>query len=390
MVAAHPDQFPSSLTQLPNPTIEEVKDNPFLAGFTYQRQQCQRCHVGIKGRLKRGDYRGMGCSSCHNRGKRIGVTYQGLMEFPYGSPFNEAGKSQPKLHTKKYLYIKDDLHHDAQDVNGNPARMLCQDCHTSIDMHGDGNIPGTTLGQVEIECADCHGTPDKYPWELPLGYGDEFGRELPDELRGTTDSLLPSQAFGTVYPAEDGYLLTARGNPFGNVVRRGDQVILHSAIGADLEVPLLKQIKETNAWKTDDAEVAMDKVAGHMDKMECYACRASWVPQCYGCHVKVDYSGGAKSIDWVAIGNTHTRFSDGLTVAEHPEAAEETTAPGVVIGTSPGEVNESRSYLRWEDPVLGINGEGRVTPLMPGCQVVKTVFGPDGEVLNSEICHVGP
>ena len=25
------------------------------------------------------------CNSCHNRGKRIGVSYQGIMEFPYGS-----------------------------------------------------------------------------------------------------------------------------------------------------------------------------------------------------------------------------------------------------------------------------------------------------------------
>jgi len=429
MIAEHPDQFPTSLQQLPNPTVEEIKENPFLAGFTYLRQQCQRCHVGIKGRLKRGDYRGMGCSachipysnegfyegndptipkdepghplvhriqgtreahngiptetcnSCHNRGKRIGVTYQGIMEFPYGSPFNAEGKSQPPLHTKKYLYIKDDLHHSARDINGNPATMLCQDCHTSIDMHGDGNIFGTTLAQVEIECSDCHGTPDKYPWELPLGYGEEFEKELPAEPRGTTTQLLPFQSFGTVYPPEDGYLLTARGNPFGNVVRKGDRVILHSATGVDFEVPLLKRIKETNAWKTDAAEVAMDKVAGHMTKMECYACHADWAPQCYGCHVKVDYSGGARSTDWVAIGNSHTRFTDGLTVAEHPEAAEEITAPGVVVGTSPGEVNESRSYLRWEEPVLGINGEGRVTPLMPGCQVVKTVIGPDGEVL---------
>ena len=28
---------------------------------------------------------------------------------------------------------------------------------------------------MEIECTDCHGTPAKYPWELPLGWGDEFG-----------------------------------------------------------------------------------------------------------------------------------------------------------------------------------------------------------------------
>ncbi|NNJ83988.1 MAG: cytochrome C, partial [Gammaproteobacteria bacterium] len=29
----------------------------------------------------------------------------------------------------------------------------------------------------------------------------------------------------------------------------------------------------------------------------------------------------------------------------------------------------------------GINGEGRVTPLMPGCQVISTVIGKDGSVL---------
>ena len=29
--------------------------------------------------------------------------------------------------------------------------------------------------------------------------------------------------------------------------------------------------------------------------------------------------------------------------------------------------------------MLGTNGEGRVTPLMPGCQVVFTVIGRDGE-----------
>jgi hypothetical protein len=43
-----------------------------------------------------------------------------------------------------------------------------------------------------------------------------------------------------------------------------------------------------------------------------------------------------------------------------------------------GNIREGRSYLRWENPILGINGEGRVTPIMPGCQVIYTVIGPDG------------
>ena len=44
----------------------------------------------------------------------------------------------------------------------------------------------------------------------------------------------------------------------------------------------------------------------------------------------------------------------------------------------PGKVTEQRSYLRWEEPMLGINGEGRVTPLAPGCQPSVTVIGEDG------------
>lgn len=62
--------------------------------------------------------------------------------------------------------------------------LLCQDCHTSVDMHGDGNLFGTTLAQVEIECSDCHGITDEYPWELPLGYGEEFQEAIDDTPRG--------------------------------------------------------------------------------------------------------------------------------------------------------------------------------------------------------------
>lgn len=423
MREAHPDQFPNSLQQIPQPSVEEIEADPKLAGFTYQRQQCQRCHVGVRGREKRGDYRGMGCSSCHipygnegiyegsdptidksehghllrhsiqgtreaangipvetcnschNRGKRIGVTYQGLMEFPYGSPWNAEGEKQPKLHTKKYLFISDDLHHQIKSRPGNPeGGMLCQDCHTTIDMHGDGNIFGTTLAQVEIECQDCHGTPDTAPWDLPLGYSEEFGEELFPFGRGLADEPLKETAeFATLYDAEDGYLLSARGNPLGNVVKSGDKVILHSATGNDFEVPVLATIAENGTWKSMDAEVAMKDVTVHNDSLECYACHSSWVPQCYGCHVQVNYGADSEGnpyqdVDWIASGSA--RESNGQT------AESRLGTPGI---KSPGKCFETRSYLRWEVPVLGINGEGRVTPLMPGCQVVFTVIGRDGE-----------
>ncbi len=433
MVAAHKEQFPTELKQIPQPSVEEIEKDPKLAGFTSQRQQCQRCHVTVKGREKRGDYRGQGCSSCHipysndgfyeggdptidktqnghllthqiqatrkskvtvgdttysgipvetcnschNRGKRIGVTYQGLMEFPYGSPYGPDGSKQPKLHTKNYLFISDDLHHQIMSRAENPSGgLLCQDCHTTIDMHGDGNIPGTTLAQVEVECQDCHGTPEQFPWELPLGHGEEFAKSIGNKPRGLSSSVLPETAtFATVYDGKDGYLLSARGNPYGNVVKDGDKVIMHSATGNDFQVPLLKQLAQDDAWRNSQAMVAMASVKKHAESLECYACHASWVPQCYGCHVDVDYgpdkNGKPKmDTDWIASGSV--RNPDGST-AESPL--------GVKGIQSPGKVSETRSYLRWEEPVLGINGEGRVTPLMPGCQVIWTVRARDGRTV---------
>jgi len=433
MISAHQEQFPTELEQIPQPSVEEIEKDPKLAGFTYQRQQCQRCHVTVKGREKRGDYRGQGCSSCHipygnegiyeggdptidkaqkghmlthqiqatrkskvtvgditysgipvetcnschNRGKRIGVTYQGLMEFPYGSPYSPTGSKQPKLHTKNYLFISDDLHHQIKSRPENPqGGLLCQDCHTTIDMHGDGNIPGTTLAQVEVECQDCHGTPEQFPWELPLGHGEEFAQNIGNAPRGLADTPLNETArFATTYDKKDGYLLSARGNPYGNVVKDGDTVVMHSATGIDFKVPLLKQLAQDDAWRNSQAMVAMASVKKHAESLECYACHASWVPQCYGCHVDVDYGpdkdGKPKmDTDWIASGSA--RNPDGST-AESPL--------GVGGIKSPGKVSETRSYLRWEEPVLGINGEGRVTPLMPGCQVIWTVRARDGSTV---------
>ena len=248
--------------------------------------------------------------------------------------------------------------------------MLCQDCHTSIDMHGDGNLPGTTLAQVEIECADCHGSVTQFPWELPLGYGEEFQQELSDAPRGLTTTLPDYMAFGTVYDPEDGYLLTARGNPYGNVVKKGKKVILHSASGLEFEVPVLKQIAIDDSWRNLNSRVAMSSVARHLDNMECYACHADWAPQCYGCHITVDYSKGKMDVDWIK--NANSRGENGLT------ADNELGTNGL---TGEGKVSETRSYLRWETPTLGINGEGRVSPMMPGCQVITTVIDKDGNTV---------
>jgi hypothetical protein len=427
----NPDAFPDHLEQLPETNLTNLEDHPEEAVFTYLRGECLRCHVGVKGKQRRGDYRGMGCAachvpftdegyyegddptipkdkpghslvhsiqssrktkvtvngitysgipaetctSCHNRGKRVGVSFLGMIESSYDTPWNEEGEGQPKLHGKMYQFIKDDVHHSVESRPGNPTgSLLCQDCHTTIAVHGNGNIGGATLGEIEVECADCHGTPNKYPWELPLGFQDEYGIERNDNPRGVTSELLEVQEdYSTVYDPEDGYLLSARGNPFGNVVKRGKDVIVHSASGLDFTVPALKNLKEDNSWRNPEKAItAMCKIGVHIEKMECYACHATWAAQCYGCHVKVDYANEKKSVDWIKSGSYH--YENGET-AETLNETDKMYQPGIS--------KEGRTYIRWEDPVLGVNGEGRITPIIPGCQQITTVIGEDGKTLVS-------
>ena len=193
-----PDVFVDRHLPLPEAVgfdeLQRLVDDPSLAAYTYIRQECQRCHHAVKGRQVRGDFRGMGCSSCHipygnegyyegadvaipneeqghplvhsiqgtrettvtvhgvsyhgmpietcttchDRGKRIGVSFQGLMESPYTSPYAADGGDQPSLHTKHYLAMEQDVHYQ--------KGMTCQDCHTSNDVHSDGFLAVHRLG----------------------------------------------------------------------------------------------------------------------------------------------------------------------------------------------------------------------------------------------------
>ncbi|MCH2108713.1 MAG: cytochrome C [Polyangiaceae bacterium] len=434
--AAHPQLYVNSHETLPaapqGDALAQISEHPEQAAFTYLRAECQRCHLGVKGRKKRGDFRGMGCSACHvpysneglyegndltipkdepghalvhslqgtrqatvtiheqsyrgipvetcstchNRGKRIGVSYQGLMESAYGSPYTEGGGGQLGLHSKHYLSMEKDIHYQ--------KGMLCQDCHTSVDVHGDRFLAAANLAAVEIECTDCHGTPQAYPWELPLGWGDENAKgakqgpargistKVSQDQRGLAEP--PGAAFAKKEKAQQPpreFLLSARGNPMPDIERRGQQVIVHTAAGKDLTLePLRKKLLEKKL--SPDALTAMVNVSSHIDTMECYTCHSSWAPQCYGCHIKIDYSEEKASFDWVMGGHRHLE-------AEHAAEKGEPQDPALEI---PGSVQETRSYLRFENPVLGVNGEGRVTPLIPGCQTSVTIIDQQGQTVT--------
>ncbi len=285
------------------------------------------------------------CTHCHTRGKRIGTTFGGMIEFDYlkdraAPPYDERGRQQEPLYTKEYMHIRKDVHFE--------RGMDCVDCHTSIDVHGDGNLYPVTFYQVEVNCADCHGTPDKYPWQLPIGYG------TPVTMKGTR---------GTYKVGGKEYLLTSRGNVKGSWIKKGRKAyVLSRFTGKKHEIPLLKQIKLADKFKTQQGKVAMVTTFNHLKKMECYACHSTWAPQCYGCHMR--YDRGVKGTDWVTSAKK-----------VNPKTGRQT------LVKKAGDLNpENRSFIRWESPILGKNLKGRTSPVVPGCQVFLTYVDEIGDI----------
>ena len=359
------------------------------AGFsdTY-RKQCARCHVWGEGRNERGDLRASGCAACHilygndgkyegsdpniknngtrphplrhritnaipaaqcthchTRGRRIGTTFVGMFEYDYvndghAPPFDEHAKPQETLFTKEYLHVRKDVHFE--------RGMECVDCHTSIDVHGDGNIYPATVYQVEITCYDCHGTPKEYPWELPVGYG------TPVILEGSK---------GIYKDGLKEYLLTSRGNVKANWIREEDKAYVFSLYtGEKHEIPLLKNIRANDTFKTQQGKVAMSTIHKHIERLECYACHATWAPQCFGCHMQYDRR--VKGTDWI-------------TTSKKVDPA---TGRQTIIKEFGDLSFENRSFMRWESPILGINLREKVSPLAPGCQVFYTFIDEHGEI----------
>ncbi len=346
----------ASLKELPwyDPKKPEGPEN--TPADDYLRNQCLRCHIWSDGHQRDGDYRASGCAACHVIYSDAGL-YEGK-----DKAIDKSKKDRPMFHriTSKIpeyqcihchnrgartgvSYIgtmesdgygtpysakggkQGQLHgkhynHLTADIHYDKG-LTCIDCHTKQDIHGDGNIYSKKEEAVEIECEDCHGT-----------------------LKAVTS------------------LKTSWGNPLPNVKKKGEAFVLTAKLtGKEHVVPQIKEAKYSS-----EGHAAMVAVPGHMESMECYACHAKWAPQCYGCHAKQDVS--KASGDWLS-----GKPGGDPSLTSHKDNREKKAF----------DWDESRSYLRWETPVIGWNSEGKVSTFIPGCQVVFTQM--DGEknlVLN--------
>jgi|GEM_PF-643072 len=263
------------------------------------------------------------CTHCHYRGGRIGINFQGYREGG-GFGFNpkNAGFLNKALHGHDAsFYIKDEDTTNKHDETPSDvhfkAGMTCIDCHTKHDVHGDGHIYSPTKAAVEIRCVDCHGT---------------------------------AKQVST--------LKTSKGNPLDHLSKdkNGNVWLTTKLTGKKLKVTQIKHSLDNAHPKSYLARsMGRDKKGfSHMDNMNCSTCHSAWIPNCYGCHVKVDMQGVQRSL-----------------ISGH---------------STPGRIQGSRKWVTVNDMILMLDIHGKISLSMPSERMFMTaVDGSGNTVINKQI-----
>ncbi|MFQ5495941.1 MAG: hypothetical protein ACE5EX_11235, partial [Phycisphaerae bacterium] len=175
---------------------------------------------------------------------------------------------------------------------------------------GDGNIYGHMDQATKIECRTCHGV-----------------------------------------PTARGSLTDADGNTLNNVEVSADgNVVLTSKVsGAPHVIPQVMDVVNADSPRYNaKAAAAMN---GHHLKtvggMECYACHASWAPNCFGCHFERD-----------------ERFTGLNLITRREEMGVARTG--------------NKVFVSLKHFAMGLNAQGKYSPYIVGCQPIADVTAADG------------
>ncbi|MGE5097773.1 MAG: hypothetical protein ACM3SO_21730 [Betaproteobacteria bacterium] len=157
----------------------------------------------------------------------------------------------------------------------------CVDCHFGQDAHGNGHVYGEVAAAVEIDCADCHGTADKYPTLRTSGPASRPG--------GLDMSLLRTQDGRRRFEWIDGVLwqrsaidpnLQWKMTLVKDTVTPGNPRYNEKAARAKLMYAGAKG--RAGKWGAGAREYAHGN-----DKMTCFTCHLSWTTSCAGCHLPI-------------------------------------------------------------------------------------------------------
>ncbi|HEY6334058.1 MAG TPA: hypothetical protein VI756_32385, partial [Blastocatellia bacterium] len=171
--------------------------------------------------------------------------------------------------------------------------MACVDCHFKQDAHGNGKLYGEVRNAVEIGCEDCHGTIYKR--------ADPTSPAAVTSAAAGGNNLLN---YNTVHP-NDGDLKDALIGE-DRFYKQDGKLYQRSALekGKSWEVvQVLDSITPGNSHYNEKSRLAKtmqkdgktwgdvpgsdNQLAHANSNMTCYACHTSWLPSCFGCHLKM-------------------------------------------------------------------------------------------------------
>lgn len=324
------------------------------AYMDYFRKECARCHLWGEGRDSRGERRSSGCSACHVLNDLDAITEEADRTIPRDRP-NHPLRHELVLgipesqcnhcHTRGMITLHTEPH--------DRAGIDCGDCHTSIDVHGDGNLYPSIRHQLEIRCEDCHGSASRAPWDLPLGLGTKAASD---------------RARGVHVVGETEHLLTDRGNVRANWVREKGRVVVTSlATGQRHVAPLLQDRPPLAAIGSDTKAAVAAHAQSKHEGLACSACHSGEAQRCTLCHLTYSRAGGVESQDYVLSASNYDP---------------KTTRQRVALTPGKGFERDSKrglSLFQWGAPEMRPDERGRKRPQVRGCDVRFTYVSETGE-----------
>ena len=142
--------------------------------------------------------------------------------------------------------------------------MDCTDCHTQLDIMGDGNLYSKQHEAVEIRCETCHGDSQSYPYISQITDPKDPAIRVSKHYEGGSNKV------------DDWMVVSARNRKMTNVkVQNGYMVAIGKQTGQIHDIPLVKDFPGAHS------------IPQHQSRLECSACHARWVVRCPGCHQNI-------------------------------------------------------------------------------------------------------
>lgn len=337
----HPElkALPEALKQPRNPP--ELVDDLL-------NKRCLACHIGRVPPQEKGYYRGLGCSACH-------VLYADDGLYKGDDPAMKGRKGYPRTHTfADPIPVQQCLHcHNGPRVGADYPGMFEHDYHHSyrtpwktgsqpdpvylMDHH---RLRPDIHFQKGLLCVDCHDKGDVMGRGVLARHEKEAVRVRCEDCHG------PARASG-----------------------RGGRAI-HSGKEGTVFVDRQGRRHPLPQWN--------EKIPAHsvprMQKLHCTSCHGGWGFYDYGMSLmrddRVDLS------HWGAW-----RLQGDETVAGLFDYS------GLFLGTeqSVGAWFLGWRFRRWENLTLGVDGEGRITPLRPHYQYLISYVDREGKVILDNV-----